>query len=162
MVECGPPVEWTKPADLAYDPKKDVPKRDGPFTNLLVAATADGAVHVLKPDLDETTLRRLIERADGEAVSFDELGAKFSLSKEEVKEAQDLLKENEKMILEIASQLREQQKLLVEIAKKKNPNEPINGIDFDRISRMNGDLKSALAKVRAETEELRMSLKGMK
>ena len=69
VVEAGPPVEWTKPADIAYDPKKPLPKLDGPFTNVLIAATADGAVHTFRRDLDETTLRRLIERADGEPVS---------------------------------------------------------------------------------------------
>src|SRR5204863_4655774 len=51
VVEAGPPVEWTKPADIPYDPNKAVPKREGPFKNMMLAATADGAVHTLRPDL---------------------------------------------------------------------------------------------------------------
>src|SRR5262249_34466776 len=39
VVEAGPPVEWTKPADFAYDPKKRFPKIELPFANVLMAAT---------------------------------------------------------------------------------------------------------------------------
>ena len=57
VFECGPPVEWTKPEDLPYDPKKDLPKFEPPFSNVLIAATADGAAHTLKPKPAEKNLR---------------------------------------------------------------------------------------------------------
>jgi RNA polymerase sigma factor (sigma-70 family) len=160
VVEAGPPVEWTKPADLAYDPKKDLPKLDGPFTNVLMAAGCDGAVHAIKPDVDETSLRRLVERADGEVINFDDLKAKFPLTKEDVKEAQELLKQNEKLFTAIAEQLREQQKLL-EQAVKQNPN-GIKGIDLQRWVGAKMELERVLEELKRETEELRKELGGEK
>jgi hypothetical protein len=65
VVEAGPPVEWTKPADIAYDPKKPLAKRVGPFKNVFNVLTADGARHTLRPEIEEVSMRRLIERADG-------------------------------------------------------------------------------------------------
>ena len=35
VVEAGPPVAWTKPADIPFDPKKPFPKLVGPYTNAL-------------------------------------------------------------------------------------------------------------------------------
>lgn len=68
VVEAGPPVPWTKPADIPYDPKKPVPKFDGPFTNALHVATLSSDVYGLRRDLGDDLLRRLIERADGDFV----------------------------------------------------------------------------------------------
>jgi hypothetical protein len=42
-----------------------LPKLEGPFSNVLLAATATGATHPFSRDLDDATLRRLIEVADG-------------------------------------------------------------------------------------------------
>src|SRR5436190_950128 len=33
VIEAGPPVEWSKPDDLPFDPKKPIPKLAGPFGN---------------------------------------------------------------------------------------------------------------------------------
>ena len=161
VVEAGPPVEWTKPADIGYDPKKDLPKRDGPFTNVLMVGTGDGAVYALKPDADETTLRRLIERADGEVVSFDDVGAKFALTKGDLQAGQEILKKNEKLVGDIAAQFREQLKL-VELAAKQNPSDPIKGLDFVRLAKMQLALEVALSELKKETEELRKELEGDK
>jgi RNA polymerase sigma factor (sigma-70 family) len=159
VVEAGPAVEWTKPADILYDPKKAIPNLEGPFKDVFIAATADGAVHTLDRSLlDETNLRDLIERADGHPIEFDKLHAKLPLTKEELKAAQDLLKENEKLITAIAEQLREQQKILVTAGKKRNPDDPIKGIDVQRLVRMQGELEMALAAIKKETEELRKQL----
>jgi RNA polymerase sigma factor (sigma-70 family) len=162
VVECGPAVDWTKPEDLRYDPKKELPKLEPPFTNTIIAAMGDGSVHAFKPDIDEKNLRRLVERADGEVIEVDKLHIKFSPSKEEVHAALGILKDNEKLLLEIAAELREQQKLLADLAKRKLPDEPFKGIDFDRLDRMSAELSSALAALRAETKALRMSLEGKK
>ena len=77
VVECGPPVEWTKPADIPFDPKKKLPKLEAPYKNVLVLATCDGAVHTIRSDADEAKLRLLIERADGNPVDFDSLRRSF-------------------------------------------------------------------------------------
>jgi hypothetical protein len=159
VVEAGPAVEWTKPADILYDPKKAIPNLEGPFKDVLIVATADGAVHTFARDsLDETILRNLIERDDGNVVEFDKLHAKLPLTKEELKAAQDLLKENEKLITAIADQLREQQKLLIAAGKKRNPDDPIKGIDVQRLARMQIELEMALAALKKTTEELREQL----
>ncbi|MCI0701101.1 MAG: sigma-70 family RNA polymerase sigma factor [Planctomycetia bacterium] len=157
VIEAGPPVEWTKPVDLPYDPKK-LPKLEGPFKNTIIAATADGATHPLVPDIDETSLHRLIGIADGEVVSLDELRATFPLTKEEVQAAQDMLKQNEKLITAIGDQLRSQQKLLTELAKKANPKDPIQGIDFERIQRIQNELEYLLRVLKTETQELQKQL----
>src|SRR5262249_56095681 len=65
VIEAGPPVPWSKPADIVYDAKKPLPPLIGPFSNVLHAATFDGTAHSLKPRIDETNLRRLIEPNDG-------------------------------------------------------------------------------------------------
>jgi len=162
VVECGPPVEWSKPADLPYDPKKKLPKLELPFKNTLIVGMGDGSANALKPDLDEATLRLLIERADGQPVSVADLVAKFPLDKEELKSAQDVLKRNEKMIEPIAEQLREQQKLLLEVAKRKNPADPIKGIDLERLGRVQQELEHGLAAITKENEELRKQLEEKK
>jgi hypothetical protein len=51
VVEAGPPVEWSKPADIPYDPKKPLAGMGGPFTNVLIAATADGAAHTFSRNM---------------------------------------------------------------------------------------------------------------
>lgn len=158
VVECGPPVEWSKPADIPYDPKKKLPKLELPFKNTLIVGMGDGSANALKPDLDEANLRGLIECADGNPISVADLTAKFPLEKEELRSAQDVLKRNEKMIEAIADQLREQQKLLLEVAKRKNPADPIKGIDLERLGRMQQDLENALIAITKETEELRKQL----
>src|SRR5581483_2489871 len=99
VVEAGPPVEWTKPADLPYDPQKPLPKLDGPFTNVLIGAMMDGCVHSLKQNLDEKTLRILIERDDGTPIADGkDLHARFTLTREEMADVQKVFKQNEKLI----------------------------------------------------------------
>jgi hypothetical protein len=115
VVECGPPVEWTKPADIPFDPKKKLPKLEAPYKNVLVTATCDGAVHTIRSDADEAKLRLLIERADGNPVDFDGQHAKFPPTPAEIKSVKEIFKQNEKLIEAIGEQLREQQKLFMEI-----------------------------------------------
>jgi prepilin-type processing-associated H-X9-DG protein len=73
-VEAGEPVPWTKPADVEFDPEKDVPTLggfnwDGGFN----AAFADGSVRFLRSAIDMMTLKALISRSGGEVVSSDDL-----------------------------------------------------------------------------------------
>lgn len=68
VVEAGPPVPWTKPADIPYDPKKPVTKLDGPFADVLHASTLDGAAHALRRDIDPAVMRLLVEMGDGQVI----------------------------------------------------------------------------------------------
>jgi hypothetical protein len=65
VVEAGPPVPWTKPADIPFDPKKPV-KLTPPYANEWHATTMDGASYALKTDIDPDMLRKMIGMADGE------------------------------------------------------------------------------------------------
>jgi RNA polymerase sigma factor (sigma-70 family) len=56
VVVAGPAVEWTKPADIAYDPQKPLPNLDLPYNNIFFASYLDGSVSSLKPDLDPKIL----------------------------------------------------------------------------------------------------------
>jgi len=72
IVEGADAVPWTKPADLAFDPKKPLPKVGAMFKDAFLAALADGSVHKLKKTVKENTLRALITRNGGEPVMLDD------------------------------------------------------------------------------------------
>jgi len=155
IVEAGSPVEWTKPADIPYDPKIEL-KLKGPFSNVIMGATADAATHAFRPNPDPKNLRRLIEIADGEVVSFDELRAKLPLGAGDVKDAQKVFKENEELIESLANQLKDQQKVIAKLIERKNATDD----DLKRLVEMNAQLKFMLATLKKETEELKQKLDG--
>jgi RNA polymerase sigma factor (sigma-70 family) len=68
IVEAAEAVEWTKPADLSYDPKKALPKLGGISKKGFRAAFADGSVHFFKQTVKEATLRALITSNGGEVI----------------------------------------------------------------------------------------------
>ncbi|HEX4612261.1 MAG TPA: sigma-70 family RNA polymerase sigma factor, partial [Urbifossiella sp.] len=68
VVEAGPAVPWTKPADLRYDPKGPLPKAAWPFSNEIHVAMMDGSAHAFRRGIGEADLRRLIEMDDGHPV----------------------------------------------------------------------------------------------
>jgi hypothetical protein len=70
VVEGGKAVTWTKPDDIPYD-GKEVPKLGGMFDGKFHAVMGDGAVYRFKKGVPAETLRRLIDRADGEPVNTD-------------------------------------------------------------------------------------------
>jgi RNA polymerase sigma factor (sigma-70 family) len=156
VVEAGPPVEWTRPADIAYDPQKPLPKLDGPFSNALITVTASGDTHLFPRNLDEKTLRRMIEIADGEPVSPKELSISFPVEAEDLKMAQQLIGGNEKLITAIADELKEQQKLILELIKRPNASDA----DLDRLGQKLAELEFFLARLKKETEALKKQLKA--
>jgi hypothetical protein len=68
VVEAGQAVPWTKPDELAYDPKKALPKLGGMCPDGFHALFADGAVRFLKKKIDPKTLHLLIMRNDGQPI----------------------------------------------------------------------------------------------
>jgi Protein of unknown function (DUF1559) len=76
VFEAGTPVIWSKPADLAYDEKKPLPKLGGLFDGAFHVARCDGSVMRLRKDPDEEQLRWFITPAGGEIIDFKKLEAK--------------------------------------------------------------------------------------
>ncbi|MDB5307287.1 MAG: hypothetical protein JWO38_1489 [Gemmataceae bacterium] len=73
VFEAGEPVIWTKPADLAFDEKKALPKLGGLFDGDFHVGLADGSVIRCKKDADETELKKLIMPADGTVIDMTKL-----------------------------------------------------------------------------------------
>jgi hypothetical protein len=73
IFEAGEPVIWSKPADLAFDAKKPLPKLGGLFDGECHVAMGDGSVRLLKKNPDEQQMKYLIMPADGNPVDFKKL-----------------------------------------------------------------------------------------
>ncbi|WP_166821817.1 DUF1559 family PulG-like putative transporter [Thalassoroseus pseudoceratinae] len=71
IVEAKKKVPWTKPDDIAYDPEaKKLPVFGGWYKDGFHAAFCDGAVRFIEKTLEDETVRKLIERNDGQIVEF--------------------------------------------------------------------------------------------
>jgi hypothetical protein len=76
LVEAAEAVPWTKPVDLAIDPKKPLPSLGAQFKEVFLAGMADGSVRSLPRDLDAKILRWLIDPADGFPIPWDKIDRK--------------------------------------------------------------------------------------
>jgi hypothetical protein len=72
-IEAGDPVIWTKPADIAYDKDKPLPKLGGMFDGNFNIGLADGSVMWVKKGFDEKTLRGAITPNGGEVIDLKKL-----------------------------------------------------------------------------------------
>lgn len=61
VVEAGSAIEWTRPDDLPYDPKKPLPPLGGPKRVNFNAMFADGHVQTLPQNTNPQTLRMMVE-----------------------------------------------------------------------------------------------------
>ncbi|HJZ91086.1 MAG TPA: hypothetical protein VKE40_09455, partial [Gemmataceae bacterium] len=149
VIETGPPVPWSKPADIPYDTKKPLPPLTGPFANVRHAGTLDGVVHALRPRLDETTLRRLIEPNDGQVVpELKTLRARFAADSEEEKKAlAQLLNENLGLIATLEQQAADHAALLGLVNKMTR--------DIDQAEEVQEQLKTAINALKAKNKKLR-------
>ena len=66
VAEAGPPVPWTKPEDLPFDPDGPLPELRRLFKGGFRAGLADGSRWWFSSDTSETALRRWIRRDDGD------------------------------------------------------------------------------------------------
>jgi RNA polymerase sigma factor (sigma-70 family) len=73
IVEAAEAVEWSKPTDLPYDPKKALPKLGGVSKKGFHAALADCASRLFKQDIKEATLRALITINGHEVIDPNDL-----------------------------------------------------------------------------------------
>jgi hypothetical protein len=69
----GPPVPWTKPDDLEFNPKGELPDLFTPPFNVLLAAFCDGSVRAISPTIDRKVLRALITASGGERVGGNDI-----------------------------------------------------------------------------------------
>jgi hypothetical protein len=70
IVEAEDAVPWTKPDELPFDPKKDLPKLGLKGAEKFYAGFADGSVHRLGKKIDKDVLKALITRNGGENVTI--------------------------------------------------------------------------------------------
>jgi len=152
VIEAGPPVPWTKPADLHYDRNKPLPPMTGPYANVRNAAMLDGGVQAFRPKLDETTWRHLIEPNDGNVLpDWKTLRARFPAdSEEEKKTLSKLAEDNQALIAALEEQLHEHAALLG-MANKLNK-------DVERAAEQAEELKRLVEAYKAKNRKLRDEL----
>jgi hypothetical protein len=68
IVEAGPPVPWTKPEELVYDPDGPLPELTCLFRNGFRAAAVDCSNRFIPKSISEAHLRALITRNGGETI----------------------------------------------------------------------------------------------
>jgi len=68
VVEAAEAVEWTRPDDLPYDPKKPLAKLGNRYGDGTLALFGAGNIRMIPKSVDESTWRLLIEKADGKPV----------------------------------------------------------------------------------------------
>ncbi len=66
VIEAGEAVPWTKPADLAFDPAKPLPKLGGIFDGDHNTLFGDGAVRFLKKGIKDINLKKYVTIAGAE------------------------------------------------------------------------------------------------
>jgi hypothetical protein len=72
-VEAGEAVPWTKPADVAFDPAKPLPKLGGIFDGDHNTLFGDGSVRFLKKGIKEANLKKFITIAGAESTTEKDL-----------------------------------------------------------------------------------------
>jgi RNA polymerase sigma factor (sigma-70 family) len=68
IIEGGAAVPWTKPADLAFEARKPLPRVGGMVAEGFHFALADGSVNFCKQRFREAALRGMITRSGGEVL----------------------------------------------------------------------------------------------
>lgn len=65
-VEAKRAVPWTKPEDIPYDPKGELPDLGGYFPDGFNATFGDGSVRFFSKDVDPLELHKMIQISDGQ------------------------------------------------------------------------------------------------
>ena len=155
VVEAGPPVEWTKPADIAYDPKKGFTKLDGPFKNVMMVAMMDGSTRAVNPEVKPAVLEMYITRAGGEVPDADDLKpAPKAVTKEDKELLAKMVKENGELAKKAAELLIEREKLVLELLKNMNP----ANADLERLMEEHQGLKRYVEELKREIQSMKATL----
>ena len=76
VVEAGEPVIWTKPGDLPFDSRKDLPALGGMFDGEFHAAFLDISVRLIKKDFDASTFKTMLKIDNKEEIDFGKVEKK--------------------------------------------------------------------------------------
>jgi RNA polymerase sigma factor (sigma-70 family) len=156
VVEAGPPVEWAKPADIVYAPKKPFPKIDGPFKNVLTVSFLDGSTRAINPAIKAEDFEKFITRAGGEVADLDAIKPDLRpVSKEDKELLAKMLKENGELAKKAAELLIEREKLILELIKQKDP----ANADLDRLFDEQRELRRAIDQLQEEINAMKAKLK---
>ena len=121
VVECGPPVPWTKPADLKVaNLSTRLPALAWPFNNAMQFSMMDGSTRLFARTLPEKTLRELMTGAGGEVLTDEMLAHPVRLPATTAEEKALLAKslaENQRLVAEIGKAALEHGRLLGERAR---------------------------------------------
>lgn len=72
LVEAGEPVVWTKPADIAFDPEKELAKLGGVYADEFWVGMCDGSARLaVTKHIDAEQFRRAVTTADGFVLDLD-------------------------------------------------------------------------------------------
>jgi hypothetical protein len=152
VIEAGPPVPWTKPADIAYDPKQPLPKFTGPFSNQLHLTMFDGSAWAVRRDIPERELRHLIEAGDGNVVQpiSTYRPKRAADTPEEKKELAAAVEANSRMIAEMEVLLKDHLVLL----KKK----ALAAKSLEEATDQGERLQQMIEAIKAENQQMRVKL----
>ena len=73
IVEAWKAVPWTKPEDIPFDVKKDIPKLGGEFDGDFNMLMADGSIKKIKKNFNATAMKEAIQMSDGIIINWDEI-----------------------------------------------------------------------------------------
>jgi RNA polymerase sigma factor (sigma-70 family) len=149
VVEAGPPVPWTKPADIPFDPKTPV-KLVGPFGNEWHATTMDGASYALKRDLSPAVLSSLIVMNDGQVIPLlkEMLAPRLADTPADKTRLRKLVNENQRIIDQLRELMREHAELL-------GDRNEIGAVEemADGLKRMKDDLEAKNRRLRLSDDQ---------
>jgi hypothetical protein len=157
VAEAGPPVPWTKPADIPYSRNKPLPKLDGPFGNAIHTAWADGGCTALRRDIPEKVFRHLIERADGNVFDAEKLYAPaVAFTEEEKRQTQAITRDMQDKVVALYREL-------AALAQEKNTLTAERAAGLDDLDKLESELRrlrELVALEKAALERLKQELKN--
>ncbi len=68
FVEAKRDIPWTKPVDIEYDPKEELPKFGGFSDGGMNVAMGDGSIQFFSDKVDAETMHKMIQRNDGQVI----------------------------------------------------------------------------------------------
>jgi RNA polymerase sigma factor (sigma-70 family) len=149
VVECGPAVPWTKPADLDIARLDEpLPKLAWPFENVLNVSFMDGHISTFRKELPEPTLRAMLTAGAGDVFDAKKFVAKVAATTGEEKAL-------------VAAAVEEQQKLAEAILAETREYLKLKAADTDLLSidATNAELNQILAQTKGQNKALREAKK---
>jgi RNA polymerase sigma factor (sigma-70 family) len=169
IVEAGSAVPWTKPEDLPYDPAKPLPKLGDASSPVFRAALVDGSVHTLQRDFKESAMRVAIVRNDGIPLDWDGLrenpvragfGKRVVAPGAAAGDLKGLKGENAKLQAALRAADAELTQARADLAFLRELALPRT--EATRLAAQNAALADAVARKRAELQEIREQIERVK